>query len=229
MALLIAALASSTWYECTAADDSASYDLKIGLMTFRLSASEDSDSASVSYSVCDAYITDADSTFCTAGRAALALGIVGILLSTIGVVFSLLLITSAAKPSFWGASLGTHIGAGVLTIVGGIGYIAALSSDHNVDNARVCHVKAGPILLIIGSKHSNQQQALAMNPGALLTACACTRLPLCSVCIGGVLSIFASCLHCTCCCPAARNSVDPPVVIAMGVPAQQHVIMTNMA
>ena len=88
---------------------------------------------------------------CTAGRAALGLGVVAIILGAIGVVFSGLLMTSAKKSGFWTAALILQIGAGILGLVAGIQYIGTLNAQSKDDVAfGSCDPKAGPILMIVG-------------------------------------------------------------------------------
>ncbi len=197
--LMIPGEATSSWYKCDGQGQSATFS------TTKLT------SGGESISLCESALVDHSNVFkvaCNAGRAGIGLGVVALLLTTIGAIFSVLLATSLKRAAFWGAALGLQVTGGILALAGGIGYIAAMQAEASHQNlSSSCSAQAGPILLLVGEystqagiatkqhRHPRDGKTFQLSPTKYVCVCVCV-----CVCSGGIFAIAASSLHCVCCC-----------------------------
>ena len=152
---MIGSVANDLWFACTGDE----LVMNVGLS----SASVSMASPTQTIHFCDAAIRNLSTFYdvaCTSGRAALGLGITGIILTAFGALFSILLTTSYRRGAFWSAALVTQLTGGILGLAGGAAYMGRM--NHKADDAFPesvdCSSQSGPILLLVGQSQKIKER-----------------------------------------------------------------------
>ena len=220
----IAALVLKPWFVCSAGADELSFGLqklKATLPSIGISGEDD---------VCgDAakFLLGDNDVPCNIGKLALGLGAAAAAVIGVAMLLGAFIAATRRLGWMWGAALAANLFGGALAIASGAIYVGLMVKE--TDGSSSCKpAQAAPILMVAGEFQSPrrcqtwrrcripQHERAAGCPTCLnhsLTfVCLCGPLLLlrcvraCS-CSGGVLSVFASCLYCTCCCrPASSTS-----------------------
>lgn len=145
MVLSIAGLASKVWFKCS----SGGVEIKLSLQRGTVSGYNGYSYMEVDESLCSdlgkGFLGDVP---CSAGQAALGLGVTAVLLLAAAAGMGAIIAFKKHLGGMWGGALSLNIVGGVLALASGAGYIGRMADYTNGSEA--CDTaQAGPILMII--------------------------------------------------------------------------------